>query len=337
MKNKMFLAILFAGLLISGTPELSGQVKYGGYLAAEYLKGQPESEFALGSIQNLQAGFLAAGVVSSKWAFALEVRARSESLSQNEQSVVFSVEQAWVGFVPSAAVNIRAGLYLVPFGIWNRANRPHEALLIGTPLNLEFLYPVSWRDLGILAEGKIGILTYAAYIGNGLKETASLEQGQQFSDNNKDKGKGGRLGLEFGRGIQVGASYYTGKYDDLNERRLTLEGADLSWVTDQWEVKAEATRGILENPEPFAEGKTEGYSVWTVMKFATLQPVGSFQRVKSDDLFHGEGTAFEKTRWTAGFRYVLHTNIYLKAEYQWNNETPKIKNNLVLVQVALAF
>jgi hypothetical protein len=192
--------------------------------------------------------------------------------------------------------------------------------------------------LGLLAEGKIGILTYAAYIGNGLKEAASLQEGQQFSDNNKDKGKGGRLGLEFGQGIQAGASYYTGKYDDLNERRLTLEGADLSWVTNQWEVKGEATRGTLENPEPFAEGKTEGYSVWMVMKFATLQPVGSFQRVKYEDPFHVEGgIAFERTRWTAGFRYVLHANIFLKAEYQWNNETPKIKNNLVLVQAALGF
>jgi len=329
MNNKMSLAILLAGLLVSGAVELSGQVKYGGYLAAEYLKGQPESEFARGSVQNLQAGLLAAGVVSPKWAFALEVRSRSEA--------AFEVEQAWIGFVPSQVVNIRAGLYLVPFGIWNRASRPHETLLIGTPLNLEFLYPASWRDLGLLAEGKIGVLVYSAYIGNGLKEADSLQEGQQFNDNNKDKGKGGRLGLEFGRGIQAGASYYTGKYDDLNERRLTLEGADLSWVTGQWEVKAEATRGILKNPEPFAEGKTEGYSVWMVMKFATLQPVGSFQRVKYEDPFHGEGTAFERTRWTAGFRFVLHANIFLKAEYQWNNEFPKIKDNLVQIQATLGF
>jgi hypothetical protein len=329
MNNKLSLAILIAGLLVSGAAELSGQVKYGGYLAAEYLKGQPESEFALGSVENLQAGFLAAGVASPKLAFALEVRSRSEA--------AFEVEQAWLGYVPSAVVNIKAGMYLVPFGIWNQASRPHEALLIGTPLNLEFFYPASWRDLGLLAEGKIGILTYAAYVGNGLKEADSLPEGQQFNDNNKDKGKGGRLGLELGRGIQAGASYYTGKYDDLNERRLTLEGADLSWVTDQWEVKAEATKALIENPEPFARGKIEGYSVWMVMKFATLQPVGSFQKVKSDDPFHGEGLAFERTRWTAGFRFVLHPNIYLKAEYQWNNETPKIKDNLILVQAALGF
>jgi len=329
MKNKFSFFAVFVGLLAAGSAELSGDTTYGGYLAAEYLKGDAQSDFARGSIQNLQAGFLAAGMVSSKLAFTLEVRSRSESL--------FQVEQAWVGFVPSQVASIKAGMYLVPFGIWNRASRPHETLLIGTPLNLEFLYPASWRDLGLLAEGKIGILAYAAYIGNGLKEADNLQGGQQFSDNNKDKGKGGRLGLEFGQGIQAGVSYYTGKYDDLNERRLTLKGADLSWVTDHWAVMAEATKALIENPETFARGTSEGYSVWMIMKFATLQPVGSFQKVKVEDPFHGEGIALDQSRWTAGFRFILGAHMYLKAEYEWNSETPKITNNVFRVQAALGF
>jgi hypothetical protein len=329
MKNKLSILVLCAVFVVSGAADLSGQVKYGGYLATEFLKGQAQSEFARGSIQNIQAGFLAAGAVSSKLAFSLEVRSKSESL--------FQVEQAWVGFVPSQVISIKAGMYLVPFGIWNRASRPHETLLIGTPLNLEYLYPASWRDLGLLIEGKIGILSYAAYIGNGLKEADSLPGGQQFSDNNKDKAKGGRLGLDFGQGIQAGASYYTGKYDNLNERSLRLEGADLSWVTDQWEVMAEATKAIIENPESFAEGKSEGYSVWMVMKFATLQPVGSFQKVKVDDPFHGDGIALDRSRWTVGCRYILGPHLFLKAEFEWNKETPKIKDNLVRVQAALGF
>jgi hypothetical protein len=331
MKNKLLPFVLLVGVLTSGAAPLRGSVTatYGGYLALEFLKGQAQSDFARGSIQNIQAGFLAAGAVTSKLTFSLEVRARTESL--------FQIEQAWVGFVPSQVVSVKAGLYLVPFGIWNRASRPHEAPLIGTPLNLEYLYPASWRDLGLMVEGKIGILVYAAYIGNGLKEADSLQGGQQFSDNNKDKGKGGRLGLEFSERLQAAVSYYTGKYDDLNERRLTLEGADFSWVTDQWEVKAEATRALIENPESFAKGKSEGYSVWMVMKFATLQPVGSFQKVKVDDPYHGGGISIDRSRWTLGCRVVLGPNLFLKAEYEWNKETPKIKDNLFRVQAALGF
>ncbi|MGD1009647.1 MAG: hypothetical protein ABR951_05785 [Candidatus Aminicenantales bacterium] len=331
MKNKLLPYVLSFGLLMSGAAPLRGGITatYGGYFALEFLKGQSQSGYAQGSIQNIQAGLMASGAVSSKFQFTLEVRSRTESL--------FEIEQAWVGFVPSQVISVKAGMYLVPFGIWNRASRPYETLLIGTPLNLEYLYPASWRDLGVLVEGKIGILDYSAYIGNGLKEADSLQDGQQFSDNNKDKGKGGRLGLQFNNGLEAAISYYTGKYDDLDERSLTLEGADFSWVADQWEVKAEVTRALIDNPEPFANGKSEGYSVWMVMKFATFQPVGSFQKVKVDDPYHGGGTLIDRSRWTLGCRVVLGPKLFLKAEYEWNQETPNIKDNLFRVQAALGF
>ncbi len=331
MKNKLLSFVLFIGILTSGAAPLRGGITatYGGYFSLEFLKGQSQSGYAQGSIQNIQAGLLASGALSTKFQFTLEVRSMTESL--------FEIEQAWAGYVPSQAFSIKAGMYLVPFGIWNRANRPYETLLIGTPLNLEYLYPPSWRDLGIIVEGKTGILDYAAYVGNGLKEADSLQDSQQFSDNNKDKGKGGRLGLQFKEGLEVGVSYYTGKYDDLNERNLTLEGADFSWVTDYWEVKAEVTQALIDNPEPFANGKSEGYSVWLVMKSTTLQLVGSYQQVKVDDPYHGGGTFIDQNRWTLGCRVVLGPKLFLKAEYEWNQETPSIRDNLFRVQAAVGF
>ncbi|MEN6312406.1 MAG: hypothetical protein ABFD80_12815, partial [Acidobacteriota bacterium] len=131
MKNKLSFILLFAVLLGSAAAaeETSTTIRYGGYLAGEFLKGQSQSEFANGSFQNLQAGFLLSGNLSTSLAFKAEVRSRSGS--------DFEVEQAWVGYVPSAVFSVKAGLYLVPFGIWNEASRPHESLLIGTPLNLE--------------------------------------------------------------------------------------------------------------------------------------------------------------------------------------------------------
>jgi len=322
--------IVFLAVLLAATAGLWADIKYGGYLSLEYIKGQSLSDYARGSIQNIQGGLLASGLVSQKFGFSLEVRARSESL--------FQIEQAWVGFLPSQAVTIKAGMFLVPFGIWNRSNRPHETPLIRTPLNLEFLYPESWRELGASLEGQVGIFSYAAYVGNGLKEAESLQGGQQFSDNNRDKGRGGRLGLVLGQGIQGGVSYYAGKQDDLDERNLILEGADLSWISGQWEIRGEATKARIKNPEPFAEGKSEGYSIWVVIAFAHFQPVGSFQKVKYNDPFHGDGgISLDRRRWTAGVRYVLTPNVYLKAEYDWNKENPNIKNNQFQLQVAVAF
>jgi hypothetical protein len=305
------------------------QVKFGGFLAGEYLKGQTESAYARGTFGNLLAGATVSGVVSQKFAFALEARALGES--------DFRVEQAWVGFVPSAVVGIKAGLFLVPFGAWNQANRPQETLLIGTPLNIDYFYPESWRELGLLVDGKFGILSYAAYIGNGLKEADMFRDGQQFSDNNKNKAKGGRLAVSITQEVQAGLSYYTGKADDLDQRSLTLTGAHLSWVTDGWEVHGEATRGTIQNPEPFDDGKSEGYSAWLVMKFARIQPVGSYQKVKYTDPYHAGGIALDLDRWTAGVRLVLGPNVFVKGEYEWNRETPRVQDNLLRVQAVVSF
>ncbi len=328
MKNKQT-AIAAAVLLALAVPARS-QVKYGGYLALEYIKGQAESPYPHGNIENLLAGFLAAGRLGQKFGFTVEVRA----LGVNE----FDLDQAWAGLMPSQAFTVRVGLYLVPFGTWNTASRPHETLLIRTPLNLEFLYPASWRDLGVLVEGQVGVLSYAAYLGNGLAEGDTDPVVQQFRDNNTDKAKGGRIGLTMGQGVKAGVSYYTGKYDAQNMRDLTLEGADLSWVTEQWEIHGEYTKAFLENPQPYARGQSEGYSIWTCMGFKSFQPVGSFQKLKFTDTFHNGGIALDQSRWTAGLRYVLSSTLFLKAEYDWNREKgTALKNNQWQVQVGLSF
>ena len=306
------------------------QVKYGGYLSLEYVKGQLESAFPKGVIQYPLVGFLAAGQVGQQFGFAIEARALSLSS--------FDLAQAWVGFLPSRAVTIKAGLFIVPFGAWNRSSRPHETLLIRTPLNLEYLYPPMWRDLGVLIEGEVGVLSYAAYLGNGLAESDALGSGQQFNDNNADKAKGGRVGLAIGGAARAGVSYYTGKMDDQNMRDLTLEGADFAWVTGQWEVHGEYTKAAIENPPPFENGKSEGYAIWATMGFRSLQPIGSFQKVKYDDLYHGGGILRDQSRWTLGLRYVLSSTLFIKAEYDWNKEKePVLKNNQIQVQMGVSF
>lgn len=337
MKRTPVVLVLAAALLALAVPARSqgqsrGQVQYGGYLALEYIKGQAESPYPNGAIENLLAGFLAAGRVGQKFGFAIEVR----SLNVNS----FDLDQAWAGFLPSEAFTARVGLYLVPFGQWNTSSRPHEALLIRAPLNLEFLYPASWRDLGVLLEGRTGVLSYSAYLGNGLAETtgAALPYAQQFRDNNTDKSKGGRLGLLLGQDFRVGVSYYTGKYDELDTRDLTLEGADLSWVTPQWEVHGEYTKAFLENPEPFARGESKGFSIWGCMSFKGFQPVGSFQKLKFTDPFHEGGIALDRSRWTAGLRYVLSSTLFVKFEYDWNKEKGIVlQDDQWQVQVGLSF
>lgn len=328
--NKTRAALVAALLAALALPAL-GQTKYGGYLSYEYIKGQTDSGFPRGSLENLLAGFLVAGKVQERFGFAIEAQAQGVS--------TFGVLQAWAGFLPSKAVTVRAGLFLVPFGTWNRASRPHETMLIRTPLNLEGLFPAYWRELGLLVEGEIGVVTYAAYIGNGLAEADETGAVQQFADNNTDKAKGGRIGLILGQGLQVGVSFYAGKYDDLNMRDLVLEGADLSWVTPQWEFHGEYTKSFLENPQPFERGESEGFALWTSMNFRTFQPFGSFQKARVSDGYHGGGIELDRSRWAAGARWAPSSTLFIKVEYDWNKEKEavELKNNRFQAQVGLSF
>lgn len=323
-------AVLVASALLALALPAAGQVRYGGYIGLEYIDGQAESDYPQGSVENLLAGFLVSGQIGGKFGFGIEARMLD--------ATSFDLNEAWAGFLPSESFTVRAGLFLVPFGSWNRASRPHETILIRTPLNLEYLYPASWRDLGVLVEGQAGVLTYAAYLGNGLAESDALGAGQQFSDNNADKAKGGRLGLLAGQAIRAGVSYYTGKMDDQEMLDLVLEGVDLAWVTRNWEIHGEYTRALVDNPEPYERGESEGYFIWTAMSFKSFQPVGSYQKVKYFDPYHGGGIDLEHSRWSAGLRFVLSSTLFIKGEYDWNTEKGiALKNNQLQVQLGLSF
>lgn len=328
MKKELLAVFLLGAALVLPA---SGQIDYGGYVSLDYVKGWGEDDPPGGSVGNPLAGFLAAGQIGQRFGFTLEARARDIS--------AFELEQAWVGFLPSRAVTVKAGLYLVPFGNYNRAGRPHETPLIARPLNLEAVYPSSWRDLGLMVEGVIGVFSYSGYVGNGLAGDEGLGSGQQFRDNNTDWAKGGRIGLALGSEIQAGVSLYSGKHDVDGERDILLQGADLAWVTAQWEVHGEYTKGRIDNPEPFEKGEAEGFSLWTLMGFRSVQPVASFQKVKVEDPFLGEeGLIRDRSRWTLGLRWVLSANLFLKLEYAWDKDKALDRKDKALrIQAALGF
>jgi hypothetical protein len=219
-------------------------------------------------------------------------------------------------------------------------------MLVKAPLHVDELYPSSWRDIGLLAEGKWGGIVYSAYLGNGLAEESRLSRSQQFSDNNKDKGKGARVGLSLGDGLEGAVSYYVSKYDQGSERNLVLKGVDLKWLMEGFQLISEYARADLENPSPFPKGKAEGYFVQISFNISGLRPVGSYQKLSYRDPFHGEGFAGseglgideEKIRWTIGLVYYASSNVVFKVEYDLNREREQeINNNILLVQMALNF
>jgi hypothetical protein len=316
----------------------SAQIK--GYLSAQFLKSQGGGDYANGTFAHPLLGLMLSGDFNTSFSYGAEFRITD--ISQVE------IDQAWIGLSSSDSFSLKLGLYLVPFGIYNQINRPYQTILINPPLNVQYCYPERWRDLGLIVEGSISGFVYSAYLGNGLKEAENLRAGQQFQDNNKDKGKGGRFGFRLGQGVEVAYSIYRSKYDNENSRTLTLHDADLNWTTQDWLIWAEYTKAIIHNPEGFSSGEAEGYFIQALIFLGTFQPFASYQKIRYTDPYHGrgfssesgsgEGISLEENRWALGLRYVPVPNLYLTFEYDFNRmKDNENKIDLWALQVAISF
>lgn len=59
------------------------------------------------------------------------------------------------------------------------------------------------------------------------------------SDNNDDKAIGGRIGYSWGPGFEVGASYYSGAYDEEGDFDLMSYGVDVNYTSTYFTVRGE--------------------------------------------------------------------------------------------------
>jgi hypothetical protein len=310
-----------------------------GYFAFDFLKGQRQSGFHQGSVQNVRGGLSVAGAIETGWDFAFESRFRSES--------EFTVEQAFLRANLSRAVRVKAGMFLVPFGIYNASNRPHEQALARVPLVVEAAYPRSWREIGACVEGETGFLKYAVYGGNGLSEAERLADGQQFKDRNSDKGFGGRAGITIDT-VEAGYSYHRSKTGDGNSRRLVLQAADASWKTNEFQIQGEYILARMSNPAPFGRGECRGYHVQAFLPLDPVSLVVGRQEMTYKDPYHGEGFLPSDTpgagidesldRWAFELLYAPLPDLLIKVEYDLNREGgPKRSDDLLTAQVAFKF
>jgi hypothetical protein len=336
MKKTSAFAVLL--LLLSGAA--AAQLRLNGYFSADYTQTPDRRGGRMGSFENPAAGLIVSGEWTPQFNYVLELRTGAEWKPE--------IEQAWAGWAYSDAFRARLGLFLVPFGRTNEANRPYQTMLVAFPYPYGEAHPSSWREIGVMIEGRTGIFRYAAFIGNGLAEAATLADGQQLRDNNKDKAYGFRASLTLSQELEIAGSYYRGTQDAGNTRNLVLYGVDAAWVTKNVRCTAEYTRADLENPASFARGRAEGWNVQFGLNFGQFTPVVAYAKSKTSDPFHGlgwtgvdaagAGILADHDRWAIGATYTLHTNILLKLEYDIQKDTVLgRKDNVLRVQAAVHF
>lgn len=338
MKKFIFLCIILVfSIYVSAQTD---QFNIKGYLSVDYLDGQNESDYPYGAFQNPNLGLVFSGFLAARVNYVAEV-----SLRQDAQ---VELNQILLGLSVSNTFNFNLGLYVVPFGKYNENSRAYQTYLIEPPMNVKYFYPSLWRDIGVQVSGTILGLVYSAYVGNGLRENGWLYEGQQYRDNNRDKGFGGRVAWNVDQKFEVGYSYYRGKYDEKNSRSLVLQCFDASYISQNYQLMGEYTWADNENPQDYEDGSGRGYFALLTFNIQGIWPVVSYQRFDYEDPIHGEGylsplfpglgISEDRERWALGLVYNISQAAFFKLEYQFNREEGvEKKNDLLLVQVAVSF
>lgn len=163
------------------------------------------------------------------------------------------LEYATMDFSFTEAFKFRGGVILSPLGAFN--------LLHDSPLNDLTERPTVSRQIipSTLSESGMGFLgtfypsdqavaTYEVYLVNGFNDNVINSAGQlrirsgrgsQEKDNNKNKALVGRFGFSPRLGINLGASFHTGKYDASDNNRLTILALDTKMTHHIFELQGE--------------------------------------------------------------------------------------------------
>src|SRR5258705_11066555 len=192
--------------------------------------------------------------------FHSEVEFEHAVVSKDDEGEV-EIEQAWLNYRFSDAVNVKGGLFLIPLGILNETHEP-PTYYGGERHEVETrIIPTTWRELGVGVHGLLaGGLRYDVGITTGFDSgklddpsvgVRSAHQEGQLA-NAHDLSVYGALNYRRS-GLLVGAGVFTGNTGQNGASNPLLKGVDARLT--MWDVHAQYKVGRLELQAVYADGK----------------------------------------------------------------------------------
>jgi hypothetical protein len=338
--------------------ESKGGLSIGGY--GEFLYSNLESRVQDGShapnersVDALRLILYTGYKFSDKIVFNSEVEFEHGGYSDEHKEGEVKVEFAYLDFLLNKAVNLRAGMVLLPIGFINEQHEPPAFLGSRRPLTETIIIPSTWHENGIGIHGDLPAnFSYQLYFVNGLSALGKGEEGETegFSAagikggrqagkkaNATSLGWTGRLDWSFMPGAQVGASFYTGNSNQSGEGKairttlldihaeyraggLQLRGIYATITNSKAGVEAIAT-GLPAREvgtRQFGGYLEAGYDLLRGGKQA-LVPFLRWERMNTQaDVVSGvvAAGANDLTVLTVGLNYKPIPNVAVKADYQ---------------------
>ena len=269
--------------------------------------------------------------------FEIDFASEFSSKVSFEGAVVVEGEEVGLGqtlvdlkLLEEDKLGIQVGLLDMPFGIDYQVFATPDRKLVTPPLVTELMMDGGWGDIGVNLHGAVSLLNYNLYIVNGMGEDGGIPV-NQLTDNNNTKSAGGRIGVLPIKDLELGFSYAQGPYlDGAARQALSRIGGDVQFAYERLEIKGEFVKGEEEVPGA-RKNEHEGLYLQLLGK-ATEKVYGvaryGYWKPKGGD---------RVTRITIGLGYDLIENVSLRGEYQTNDETPNVDNNLFSLQAVLSF
>lgn len=248
-----------------------------------YLDANPSSDFRF--LAEIRFGLFPSGSVSrakGNWAFGPPIDTNvtdpsaANAFFTSLRWAGVMIERAHIDWTPSDLFNLRAGLFLTPYGIWNVDHGTPTRIMVSEPLFLSSQLIPS-QLIGVEAFGTVAFLPWT--LGWHMHVSNGRIIGQvDFSDS---KAIGGRLYLSTRNPFpfKLGISGYLGDHEDvettlsvrttnyaLNEYALS---ADLALDVGALRVRSE----LVVNWQIYEEGKRR---VWAGSQSADVMHMGAY-------------------------------------------------------------
>ncbi|MFB0526914.1 MAG: hypothetical protein ACETVO_05545 [bacterium] len=319
MKRARRISLILFLFLWVGTSSVFGELEVSGFVDVLGQGQQGENTtFGMGAFEiDFESEF------SSKVSFEGAVVVEGEEVGLGQTLVDFKL-------LNEDKLGLQAGLLDMPFGIDYHVFATPDRKLVTPPLVTELMMDGGWGDVGVNFYGSLTHLNYNLYLVNGMGEDSGVPV-NQLADNNNAKTVGGRIGVLPTKGLELGFSYAQGPYlNGTAEQALSRIGGDIQFVQEPLEAKGEFIKGEEELP---GAGKNEHEGLYIqLLGRASEKGYGviryGYWKPKGDD---------RVTRITIGLGYDLIENVSLRGEYQINDETLSVDNNLFSVQAVLSF
>lgn len=272
-----------------------------------------------------------------------------------------TLEHAQVYYLGWNRVQLTAGKFLLPFGIWKHQswiNRmPDPPLLYGHAHGgaaekalLPILYGVGAKAMGKVPISSQWALGISAWVSQGPRpasgdhaegdghggghETSSEEEhhgleipqigyGITYADNNANKMVGGRLRLMNRRNFMVDLAGFYARYDAAGRLGITGTNLSVKWQPGAFDLRGE---GILLRQEFLHDEAVEtaqrgGYYLQLTRRFGTYEPVLRWSHLPASRL-EGEKVQAERRQLAVGLNYWITPSIPVKGSYQWALDGP---------------